>query len=92
MHILYILAVVIKCTKNTSYNLNTQANTNVINNAKFNIFIKFYRYNTMWYLAPISIQKLLLFVMQNSLKTHTLTLGHIYVTSLEGFSTVINTL
>ncbi|XP_018314241.1 uncharacterized protein [Mycetomoellerius zeteki] len=49
-------------------------------------------YNTMWYLAPISIQKLLLFVMQNSLKTHTLTLGHIFVTSLEGFSTVINTL
>ncbi|KYQ53618.1 hypothetical protein ALC60_01688, partial [Trachymyrmex zeteki] len=49
-------------------------------------------YNTMWYLAPISIQKLLLFVMQNSLKTNTLTLGHIYVTSLEGFSTVINTL
>jgi len=46
----------------------------------------------MWYLAPIPIQKLLLFVMQNSLKTHTLTLGYIYVTSLEGFSTVINLL
>jgi len=46
----------------------------------------------MWYLAPLTIQKLLLFVMQNSLKTHTLIIGHIYVTSLEGFSTVINTL
>ncbi|KYN33057.1 hypothetical protein ALC56_12691, partial [Trachymyrmex septentrionalis] len=46
-------------------------------------------YNTMWYLAPISMQKLLLFVMQNSLKAYTLTVGHIYVTSLEGFSTVI---
>jgi len=43
----------------------------------------------MWYLAPLSIQKLLLFVMQNSLKSHTLTTGHIYVLSLEGFSTVI---
>ena len=30
--------------------------------------------------------------MQNSLKTHTLTIGYIYVASLEGFSTVINTL
>jgi len=46
----------------------------------------------MWYLAPLSIQKLLLFVMQNSLKTHTLTIGRIYISSLEGFSTVINTL
>jgi len=45
----------------------------------------------MWYLAPLSIQKLLLFVMQNSLKTpHTLKVGYIYVASLEGFSTVIN--
>ncbi|XP_018313153.1 uncharacterized protein [Mycetomoellerius zeteki] len=49
-------------------------------------------YNTLWYLAPLSIQKLLLFLMQNSLKTHTLIIGHLYVTSLEGFSTVINTL
>ncbi|KYQ57148.1 hypothetical protein ALC60_03894 [Trachymyrmex zeteki] len=49
---------------------------------------KIARYNTMWYIAPLSIQKLLLFVMQNSLKAYTLTIGHIYVTSLEGFSTV----
>jgi len=42
----------------------------------------------MWYLAPLSMQKLLLFMMQNSLKAYTLTIGHIYVTSLEGFSTV----
>ena len=62
-----------------------------INNAKCNIFFIF-RYNTLWYLAPLSIQKLLLFLMQNSLKTHTLIIGHFYVTSLEGFSTVINIL
>ncbi|XP_018372311.1 PREDICTED: uncharacterized protein LOC108767108 [Trachymyrmex cornetzi] len=61
-------------------------------NRAVHIHRKSIRYNTMWYLAPIPIQKLLLFVMQNSLKTHTLILGHIYVTSLEGFSTVINTL
>ncbi|KAL0126427.1 hypothetical protein PUN28_005058 [Cardiocondyla obscurior] len=48
-------------------------------------------YSTMWYLAPLSIQKLLLFVMQNSLKTHTLTIAGIYVSSLEGFSTLITT-
>ncbi|XP_071630157.1 uncharacterized protein [Temnothorax longispinosus] len=48
-------------------------------------------YNTMWYLAPLSIQKLLLFVMQNSLKTHTLIIGGIYISSLEGFSTLATT-
>ncbi|TGZ45825.1 hypothetical protein DBV15_02677 [Temnothorax longispinosus] len=53
---------------------------------------KIARYNTMWYLAPLSIQKLLLFVMQNSLKTHTLIIGGIYISSLEGFSTKIDSL
>ncbi|XP_011864043.1 PREDICTED: uncharacterized protein LOC105559965 isoform X2 [Vollenhovia emeryi] len=48
-------------------------------------------YNTMWYLAPLSIQKLLLFVMQNSLKTHAVIIGGIYVSSLEGFSTLTTT-
>jgi len=46
----------------------------------------------MWYLAPLSIQKLLLFVMQNSVKTHIVKIGYIYELSLEGFSTVMNTL
>lgn len=46
----------------------------------------------MWYLAPLSIQKLLLFVMQNSLKSHTLIIGGIYISSLECFSTVIGIL
>ncbi|KYN12792.1 hypothetical protein ALC57_15071, partial [Trachymyrmex cornetzi] len=49
-------------------------------------------YNTMWYLAPLSIQKLLLFVMQNSIRTQIVKIGYVYVLSLEGFSTVINTL
>ncbi|XP_028050497.1 uncharacterized protein LOC105836908 [Monomorium pharaonis] len=48
-------------------------------------------YNTMWYLAPLSIQKLLLFVMQNSLKAHNLTIGGVYISSLEGFSTLTTT-
>jgi len=43
----------------------------------------------MWYLAPLSIQKLLLFVMRNSVKNRTLTIGYIYVLSVEGFFTVI---
>ncbi|XP_032675075.1 uncharacterized protein LOC116845931 [Odontomachus brunneus] len=47
-------------------------------------------YNTAWYLAPLPIQKLLLFVMQNTLKTNTLMIGGIFIASLEGFSTVIN--
>lgn len=42
----------------------------------------------MWYFAPLSIQKLLLFVMQNSLKNNTLLIGGLYVSSLEGFSKV----
>jgi len=58
----------------------------IINHVKSLIL---FRYNTLWYLAPLSMQKLFLFIMQNSLKTYTLTVGHIYVTSLEGFSTVI---
>ncbi|RLU17681.1 hypothetical protein DMN91_009917 [Ooceraea biroi] len=48
-------------------------------------------YNTMWYLAPLPIQKLLLFVMQNSMKAHALLLGGIYVSCLEGFSTLVTT-
>jgi len=48
------------------------------------------RYNTMWYLAPLPIQKLLLFIMQNSMKARVLLLGGIYVTCIEGFSTVCN--
>ncbi|XP_014482790.1 PREDICTED: uncharacterized protein LOC106748607 [Dinoponera quadriceps] len=45
-------------------------------------------YHTEWYLAPLPIQKSLLFVMQHSLKANTLLFGGIYVASLEGFSTV----
>ncbi|XP_014478547.1 PREDICTED: uncharacterized protein LOC106746457 [Dinoponera quadriceps] len=45
-------------------------------------------YNTAWYLSPLPVQKLLLFVMQYSLKDKVLTIGGIYPASLEGFTTL----
>ncbi|XP_019696745.1 uncharacterized protein LOC109503776 isoform X2 [Harpegnathos saltator] len=47
--------------------------------------------NTTWYLAPLPIQKMLLFVMQYSLKANTVMVGGIFIASLEGFSTLVTT-
>jgi hypothetical protein len=47
-----------------------------------------YRYNTQWYIAPLKTQKLLLFVMQKSMRHSTIILGGLFVPSLEGFATV----
>ncbi|XP_025160059.1 uncharacterized protein LOC109504406 isoform X1 [Harpegnathos saltator] len=47
--------------------------------------------NITWYLAPLQIQKLLLFVMQYSLKANRIMLGGIFVASLEGFSSLTTT-
>lgn len=47
-----------------------------------------YRYITFWYIAPLPIQKLLLFIL-TSVKDHKLLIGGVYVPSIEGFSSVI---
>lgn len=41
-----------------------------------------------WYIVPVKIQKLLLFIMQNTTKLYVLNIGHLYIVSLEGFSKV----
>ncbi|XP_029168296.1 uncharacterized protein LOC114938471 [Nylanderia fulva] len=49
----------------------------------------FYRtYNTEWYIAPLKAQKLLLFVMQRSMRHTTFVIGGLFVPSFEGFATV----
>lgn len=53
------------------------------------LFYRIYRYDTLWYVAPLPIQKLLLFILK-SLKDQHLLIAGMYVASLEGFATVIN--
>ncbi|XP_072744253.1 uncharacterized protein [Anoplolepis gracilipes] len=42
--------------------------------------------NVSWYIAPLSSQKILLFVMQGTIKDFRLVLARMFVASLEGFS------
>jgi len=53
-------------------------------------FTKIYRYNSMWYVAPLRVQKLILFLLQHGTKNFTIILGGFFVSSLEGFATVIS--
>nr|XP_012217766.1 PREDICTED: uncharacterized protein LOC105669402 [Linepithema humile] len=45
-------------------------------------------YNTQWHVAPLWMQKLMLFIMQRSNKKSALTAGGLFDASLEGFATV----
>ncbi|EZA48237.1 hypothetical protein DMN91_010370 [Ooceraea biroi] len=47
-------------------------------------------YDTLWYIAPLPIQKLFL-IMHKSIKSHKVVLGSLFVASIEGFSTLITT-
>ncbi|KAH0948843.1 Or9e85 [Eciton burchellii] len=44
-----------------------------------------------WYIAPLHIQKLMLFLLQKGSKTFNIVIGGLFVGSLEGFATLINT-
>ncbi|XP_025263485.1 uncharacterized protein LOC109610245 [Camponotus floridanus] len=49
----------------------------------------FYRtYNTKWYVAPLKAQKLLLLVMQRSMRHSSIVIGGLFVLSFEGFATL----
>ncbi|GAB1861153.1 Odorant receptor [Camponotus japonicus] len=49
----------------------------------------FYRtYNTKWYVAPLKAQKLLLLVMQRSMRHSSIVIGSLFVLSFEGFATL----
>lgn len=49
-----------------------------------------YRYNTRWYAVPVKIQKLFLFIMQNTTKVYILNIGNLIMASVEGFTKVRN--
>ncbi|XP_026828729.1 uncharacterized protein LOC109611419 isoform X2 [Ooceraea biroi] len=46
-------------------------------------------YDTLWYVAPLPIQKLFL-IMQKSIRSHEIMLGGLFVLSVEGFSTLVS--
>lgn len=50
----------------------------------------FRRYNVQWYIAPLHIQKLILFLLQRGTKAfeNLVIIGGLFVGSLEGFATV----
>ncbi|XP_011861070.1 PREDICTED: uncharacterized protein LOC105558142 isoform X2 [Vollenhovia emeryi] len=51
----------------------------------------FYRtYNVQWYVAPLRAQKLLLLVMQRSMRHCTIIIGGLFTPSLEGFAMLIS--
>ncbi|RLU17676.1 hypothetical protein DMN91_009912 [Ooceraea biroi] len=45
-------------------------------------------YDTLWYVAPLRIQKLFL-IMQKSIRSHKIVVGGLFVASIEGFSTLV---
>ncbi|XP_071569979.1 uncharacterized protein [Temnothorax nylanderi] len=48
-------------------------------------------YKIQWYLAPLHIQKLILLLIQRGNKSYGLTVGGLFVASLECFATLLNT-
>ncbi|XP_011861320.1 PREDICTED: uncharacterized protein LOC105558320 isoform X2 [Vollenhovia emeryi] len=47
-------------------------------------------YDSYWYITPLRVQRLLLFIMQRTSKNFSFVFGGIFVVSLKGFSSVIN--
>jgi len=54
------------------------------------ICIYIYRYNVQWYVAPLQIQKMILFLLQRNTKAFTMNIAGLFVGSLEGAATVRN--
>jgi len=50
----------------------------------------FCRYNVEWYMAPLHIQKMMLFLLQKGTKAFHLILGGIFIASMESAATVRN--
>ncbi|RLU21179.1 hypothetical protein DMN91_005552 [Ooceraea biroi] len=48
-------------------------------------------YNVQWYLAPLHVQKMILFLLQRSTRTFTLNVGGLFIGSLEGAATLLST-
>ncbi|XP_026667314.1 odorant receptor 49b-like, partial [Ceratina calcarata] len=60
-----------------------------VNDGRDGIFTALY--NSEWYRTPVSMQKLLLFIMLRTLKSETFNLLVVFTPSLEGFATLVNT-
>lgn len=58
---------------------------NFIDIHRYNFFS---RYNVRWYIAPLYIQKTILFLLQRNTKNFTLNVGGFFVASIECFATV----
>ncbi|XP_011860666.1 PREDICTED: uncharacterized protein LOC105557888 isoform X2 [Vollenhovia emeryi] len=48
-------------------------------------------YNVQWYMAPLQIQKFILFLLQRSTKVFTMNIAGLFVGSLEGAATLLST-
>ncbi|XP_011634067.2 uncharacterized protein LOC105425151 [Pogonomyrmex barbatus] len=48
-------------------------------------------YNVQWYIAPLNIQRLILFLLQRSAKDFSLNVGGIFYASIECFATLLKT-
>ncbi|XP_025270209.1 odorant receptor 63a-like [Camponotus floridanus] len=48
-------------------------------------------YNVQWYIAPLYVQKLILFLLLENAKDFTLDVSGLFVASLEGFATLVKT-
>ncbi|XP_011860659.1 PREDICTED: uncharacterized protein LOC105557885 isoform X2 [Vollenhovia emeryi] len=49
-------------------------------------------YKVQWYMAPLQIQKLILFLLQRSTKAYTMNIAGLFVGSLEGAATMLSTM
>ncbi|XP_014478942.1 PREDICTED: uncharacterized protein LOC106746660 [Dinoponera quadriceps] len=48
-------------------------------------------YNIQWYITPLHIQKIILFMLQRGSKTCSMNIGGLFIASLENFSTLFST-
>jgi len=46
------------------------------------------RYNVRWYIAPLYIQRMILFLLQRNSRNFSLNVGGLFVASIECFATV----
>ncbi|XP_025271264.1 uncharacterized protein LOC112639947 [Camponotus floridanus] len=61
----------------------------LITNHNHHIFVT--AYNVQWYIAPLYIQKIILFLLQRDSKNFTLSVGGLFVASIECFATLAKT-
>jgi len=54
----------------------------------FFLYYRYHRYNVQWYVAPLHIQRIILFLLQRGAKNFTLSVGGLFIASLECFASV----